>query len=431
MNKLKIGIVLQPSDSMKESPDSSIVNTTYELAKRINKTYDITIFHRTSGKLPYRSIKDYATFYNVPVFYDQWMDRHFLRKIHNLISQRGMPYYYSYFFHLIYTIIISFYIRRNKIDIVRVINFANFAPIIKLLNPTCEIILHMRCEWLSQLNPDVIKKYLKYVDHIVGCSNYVTHNIINTYDNSDECSTIYNGVDEKTFGLSVKEKDKNVLLYVGRISPEKGVHTLIESMAIIKNKFPDIKLFLIGGKSQLQPNKYIKFSADERVKRLIRFYSDSGSDLSYYDYLNDLVNKNNLLGNIFFLNIIPNNKLSVYYQNASIFIYPSIWDEPFGNPPIEAMATGTPVIATESGGIAETVSDGVTGFLINKEDSRGLAQKIDFLLSNQDLIDEYGRNGRLRVEEKFTWNKIAGNFLTLYRTIYAGLGVGKDQSAVA
>jgi glycosyltransferase involved in cell wall biosynthesis len=122
------------------------------------------------------------------------------------------------------------------------------------------------------------------------------------------------------------------------------------------------------------------------------------------------------------------------YAHAAVFCCPSIY-EPFGIINLEAMACGTPVVASAVGGIPEAVADGETGLLVPVEQqteapfepadpaafSRDLAAAINRLLADPDLRARMAAAGRRRVEEHFAWGAIARRTMALYE----GLGVGR------
>jgi glycosyltransferase involved in cell wall biosynthesis len=90
------------------------------------------------------------------------------------------------------------------------------------------------------------------------------------------------------------------------------------------------------------------------------------------------------------------------YEQADIVVYPTVGDEPYGLVPLEAMSCGRPVVATRSGGIAETVIDGQTGFLVAREDIVGLADRVAALLDDPALARRMGQAGRERVNSEFS-----------------------------
>jgi len=121
------------------------------------------------------------------------------------------------------------------------------------------------------------------------------------------------------------------------------------------------------------------------------------------------------------------------YSHAAVFCCPSIY-EPFGIINLEAMACETAVVASAVGGIKEVVADGETGFLVSLEQmkeapcapldpdkfSRDLAARINQLMANPSLREKFGKAGRQRAEEKFSWSAIARQTQQLYEKIAAG-----------
>jgi glycosyltransferase involved in cell wall biosynthesis len=101
------------------------------------------------------------------------------------------------------------------------------------------------------------------------------------------------------------------------------------------------------------------------------------------------------------------------YANASVFACPSVY-EPFGIINLEAMACETPVVASRVGGILETVVDGETGYLVEPANPRAIADAINTLLRNPEMAKKFGRNGRRRVEDHFSWTHIAEKTEALY-----------------
>ena len=119
-----------------------------------------------------------------------------------------------------------------------------------------------------------------------------------------------------------------------------------------------------------------------------------------------------------------------FYSHAAVFCCPSIY-EPFGIINLEAMACETAVVASAVGGITEVVVDGETGFLVPLEQmtespfeptnpekfSRDLAAKINLLMTDPQLREKFGKAGRKRAEEKFSWSAIAGETKSLYDSL--------------
>jgi glycosyltransferase involved in cell wall biosynthesis len=197
--------------------------------------------------------------------------------------------------------------------------------------------------------------------------------------------------------------DKPFLLFVGRITRQKGIIHLIHA---VKYLSPDIQAVICAGAPD---TKEIGEEMAERVKEV---QNETSHDL------------------IWLQQWIPRDHLITLYSHASVFVCPSIY-EPFGIINLEAMASGTPVVASAVGGIPEVVIDGETGVLVPFEPisddnveprnperfSKDLAEAVNDLLRSPERLERMGRESRKRVEEKFSWESVARGTLRFYREI--------------
>ena len=122
------------------------------------------------------------------------------------------------------------------------------------------------------------------------------------------------------------------------------------------------------------------------------------------------------------------SQLIEHYYAGDIFVLPSICNDSFGIPVVEAMAAGSPVVASRSGGVIETVKDGETGFIVEKNDPQQLAQVLLRLLEDDALREKMGRAGRERALANFTWARVAETMLRRYQELS---GVGSSLTAEA
>lgn len=184
---------------------------------------------------------------------------------------------------------------------------------------------------------------------------------------------------DKTNKISIQKSNKLVLGTAARLSREKGIHYLIETASILKNKNIDFTL-LIAGKGKLM------------------------STLKKYS------KKLNVQNNIKFLGFV--NNIPEFMSSLDIFLHSHFEDyhEGFGFVMIEAMAMKIPVIAYNSGSPTEIIINNETGLLTNPFDPADMAEKIIYLNKNRNLLLEMGKKGRIRVEENFD-TKIAMNKL--------------------
>jgi glycosyltransferase involved in cell wall biosynthesis len=337
---------------------------------------------------------------------------------------RKRPFFASTLHQFSYILRVAKELQAMKCDIVHIHEESQFIPIIRLLNPKIRIVLHMHCVWLTQFDHEMIEQRIKKADLILGCSNYITEQIRKEFPSlAERCHTLYNGVDLSVYSYNPKNKhNKNELkrlLTVGRVTPEKGLHVLLEALREVVEKNPQVHLDIIGPLDAFTLGNIIWLSEDENVKKLEIFHKN-GSLKAYYIYLTQKIISLNISNKVAFRGQIPHRETVKFYQAADIFIQPSIIPEPFGMPIIEAMACRVPVIASRVGGIPEIIENERSGILVEARDSHSLAYAILELLSDEDLRIKMGELGRTR-SESFSWDKISANLLQLYEGMFESM----------
>ncbi len=178
-----------------------------------------------------------------------------------------------------------------------------------------------------------------------------------------------------------KTSEPPLLLFVGRIVPQKGLHMLLRALSAVQSPF---RLVVAGVGPDLGRNR-------------------------------ELTAKLGLQHRVNFVGWVNPEQRSAYYRQASIVVVPSIWPEPFGLVGIEAMSYAKPVVAFKVGGIPEWLEDGQTGFLIPPYKLTRLTERIDFLLRNPDAAKQMGHKGRQRVEGRFSPSHYAAELEKIYR----------------
>ncbi len=182
------------------------------------------------------------------------------------------------------------------------------------------------------------------------------------------------------------------ILFVGRIEPLKGVDTLFRAIALIQKRRPeavkDVCVAVIGGDPWAT-------NPDEEMARL-----------------QDLRQELGILETVSFLGAKDQERLPYFYAAADMVVMPSHY-ESFGMVALEAMAVGTPVIASEVGGLAFLVRDGETGFHVPSRDPEALAEKIYTLLTDTACRRQMGANA-IRHARKYSWANTADRILPIY-----------------
>ncbi len=306
---------------------------------------------------------------------------------------------------------------QEQCDIIVFQHTTQYIPIVRALNPKAKIILNFHHERYPQSNRAMLERRIRYVDAVTCVSDYVAKKTRQDFPLiSDRCQTIYNGIEASDFA---REKDYNQarqrkvkhIMYAGAVSPEKGLHILLDAFQIVVQSYPEVQLEIFGPQGARPLEEMFPQKNDPLVSSLRPFYSGN-----YISHLQEKLSPD-IAEKVSFPGMIPRPQLIDRFFNADIFVFPSLWDEGFGLPPLEAMAAGTPVVAARSGAVVETVQDGKTGFLVEKNNAPALAASILRLLENDDLRESMSRAARQRAWEYFTWDRTADAMLQLYETL--------------
>ena len=174
------------------------------------------------------------------------------------------------------------------------------------------------------------------------------------------------------------------LLFVGSLIPEKGPLVALEALELALPDVPDLRLTMVGD----GPADGVEAIA-ERARRLPV----------------ELTGK------------LERERVIEAYRNHDALIFPSVWDEPFSVVPLEAMAMGVAVVASDAGGTPEALEDGVDGLLVARGDAGQLAAAIVRLANDEQLARRLATQGALRVRQRFSF----AGFVTRLEEIYAGV----------
>jgi glycosyltransferase involved in cell wall biosynthesis len=421
---MKIAFISQPSDKViPRAQVNSIPLWTYQLSRYlVTQSHNVTIYARKGRSQPKEQWHQNIHYRRIP---GTALETRLLQSLKLLERLAGYPnskrpLYALPIYYLGYITQIANKLRAEQCDIVHIHNFSQFVPVVRAaLNPNAKIVLHMHCEWLTQLDRVMIEKRLRQVDLVLGCSEYITNEIRRCFPQfANNCQTVLLGVDtdhenSKDDHAPRQKKDVKQLLFVGRVSPEKGVHVLIEAFQKVIEQYPQVQLNIVGPLVDLSFDFYILVSDDDKVSNLASFYSRTLRRGEYFPSLQKRLSPK-LAERITFIGPVPHSHVVNYYHEADIHISPSVWNEPFGRPAVEAMACQLPVIASRGGGLAEIVEDRKTGLLVERDNPVALAEAILTLLADENLRKSMGKAGYQRALNYFTWNRVAESLLTHY-----------------
>ena len=256
------------------------------------------------------------------------------------------------------------------------------------------------------------KTAIEMADAVIAVSEETKEDVLKHFNvKEDKVQVIYNGIDLNEYQATVDDTalrrhhidpDKPFVLFVGRITRQKGIIHLVNAIKYIDK---DIQIVLCAGAPD---TKEIGVEMEEAVDRA----------------------KQDRDKIIWIAEMLPKEEIIQLYSHASVFCCPSIY-EPFGIINIEAMACETAVVASAVGGIKEVVVDGETGILVPLEQqktapfepvdpdkfSKDLANGINKVINNPELQKTMSKKGRKRVEAYFDWKAIASQTKELYASL--------------
>jgi len=423
----KVAFVSQPRDAVAatDAQTGSVTIVMWELAKRMARHHEVVVF---APRAPGQSIEEVSPvgprIRRIPLA---------LRSFHKAMDlgtgvlNLRTPYFASNLFFREYALSVSHWLRSEQPDIIHVQNGTQFLPLFHRAAPNARLFLHVHDEFLSLLPEKVVRPRLKGLTAVVTCSNFVTQRLQSRLPYlAGRIHTVGNGVDTNYFESAERssEPGKFRILYVGRVSPEKGIHTLAAAFTRLARADEGVELDVVGPAGLLPFNQIRLLSGDPQVAALQSFYGSGFWDRldkqlvhgrsSYWRGIEASIPAA-LRDRVHFRGQLSRGTLRSAYQRAHVLAMPSVCMEPFGLPLAEAMATGLPCVASRTGGMPDIVADNATGLLVERGDVAALTNALLELSQDSAARDRMGREARRRAEECFDWSVPAARLESLYQ----------------
>jgi len=229
---------------------------------------------------------------------------------------------------------------------------------------------------------EVEKKGIQEADLVITVSKQMKQQLIERYGADEKkIEVIYNGINaSKYFGLTQKER-KNIVLFLGRLTDQKGPYFFLHTAKKVLEKKNDVT-FVVAGQGDKLP---------ELIKQSI--------DLGIGDH-------------VIFTGYLTEEEINYAYAMASVYVMPSV-AEPYGITALEAIASGTPVIVSKNAGVAEEIKH---CFKVDFWDTHEMADKIIGIL-NYPVLGECMRKNGYNEIQRFGWNRTADQTIEVYRSL--------------
>lgn len=247
-------------------------------------------------------------------------------------------------------------------------------------------------DWFTKLTSKTI---IKNANSVIALTEDMKRAMQAIYNR--DITIVPNGIDLKEYisELPVQnvEGAEKRILFVGRLHPVKGVQYLLQAMQMVHEEVPGAKLILVG-------------DGEER------------------EHLETLTDNLGIRECVEFAGRVPHERVQDYMNQAEVFVLPSL-SEGFPVTILEAMACGLPIVATRVGGLPDIVEGGVNGYLVNVKNPNKIADKILFLLENDEVREEISANNREKAE-LYTWDKVTGTVEIIYSECLGNKTSGKN-----
>jgi glycosyltransferase involved in cell wall biosynthesis len=260
---------------------------------------------------------------------------------------------------------------------------------------------------LKLFSPDLY--LMKRIKKSIVLNEPLKEKLISKGIKEEKLDVIPNGINVDEFNLSKEEVErvkrkyglddgKIIVMFSGSVTPRKGVIHLVKAVEMINSS--DILLLIVG---------------------------NLNVDREYAKMVIDYVKKKNI--NAKSTGFVPYEDLKALYSACDIFVLPSFEE---GDPISlkEALTSGKPLIGTNVGGIPMQISEGWNGFLVEPGNEKQLAERIKYLVEDEEERKKMGRNSRKLAENKFDWSEITERYLKVYKNIYFAGGVENVEACI-
>jgi spore coat protein SA len=289
--------------------------------------------------------------------------------------------------------------RLRRFDIVHIHNRPQWVRALRGMDFAGAIVLHLHNDHLGHWSAAMLDDLAPRLDAIAVCSEYLRSTFASKSAALNAKSrVVHNGANLQLFYPREEVREARTIFFVGRFDPEKGVLQLLRAYEMVLDEHPDAKLVIGGttgfGKHRETPYvRQVRELAESLIKRKHAKIQFTG----YLDHDRDL---------------------PLYFQRATVFASPSLFQEPFGLVNAEAMACATTVVGANRGGIPEVI--GNAGRLVNPENAPEFAAAISELLSKPEYCRQLGVAGYERCAKMFDWRVTAEAWMTLLDLVCEG-----------
>ena len=366
MRKLSVAVLLSGREQFSVYYGGALARWTYEVYSRLRDQIEVSVFGFPT---------DPGSAYPLNHQSSNWW------RASELLSR--VPVLRRYEDHLWLRVLMP---RLRRFAVVHIHNRPQWAALLRSLGYRGRIIVHLQNDHLGHWSTPILDDLARELDGLVVCSSYLRAQSAGKSESlALKTEVVYNGVNTELFFPREELREPETIFFVGSFIQNKGVLQLVEAFAHVLRTRPDAKL-IIGGSTSFGRHEETQYVRD--VRRLAdSIQKQYGASIAFPGYVHH------------------ERDLPRFFQRATLFTSPSIFQEPFGLVNAEAMACATPVVGSNRGGIPEVLAD--TGRLIDPENKAQYSEALAALLSDSEERVRLGRAALERSRTMFDWRVIA------------------------
>ncbi|MCL4765109.1 MAG: glycosyltransferase family 4 protein [Hyphomicrobiaceae bacterium] len=418
---MKVAFVSQPFDQVVPPQQNSVGIWTYEVARRLGSR-PVVLARRPRGHALCVDLDGVEIRLVTCAPPGAWAR---LSRVWRSALPHAQPLFARSFYSIEYLIQVARQLRRLEPDVIHVQNLPWHLPAIRRAAPGAAIVLHMHCDWLVDLDRRGLKHALAAADLVVGCSAHIVNAARARFPDIDApFAVLPNGAPAVNPAPLGRRIEPDSVLFVGRITPEKGLHTLLAAWPRVVAARPAARLHIVGPEAETPRELLVDLSSDRHVRALARFYRGGSAWRGSYARALRAMLPSGVAGSVQFIDYEPHERLLARYAEAAVVVNPSL-SESFGMSLVEALAMGTPVVATRVGGMVEVIEATGGGVLVDRNDPAGLAEAILDLIEDEPRRLHMGQAGAAEVARRYAWPRIAA----LTRELHEAAMAARKSSA--
>ncbi len=290
--------------------------------------------------------------------------------------------------------------RLQRFDVVHLHNRPQWANLLRQLGYRGSVVVHLQNDHLGHWTKPMLDALATQLDAMVVCSTYLREQSAGkSRALAAKTKVVFNGVNRQLFYPREEIREPKTIFFVGCLIPTKGPLELVQAFARVLEDHHDAKL-IIGGSSSFGMHEETSYI--QQVRQLAEsIRRQRGGKIQFPGYIHH------------------DRDLPSFFQKATLFTSPSIFQEPFGLVNVEAMACATPVVGSSRGGIPEVLAD--TGRLVDPGDVPQYAATLSALLSDCDERFRLSRATYERCRKMFDWDVIAETWMELLEDLIGGM----------